>query len=344
MSLPSNQVTNFIVHKLIKEAHQRNARVDPRSTAMDVTPTVQRVVDHVHKLFADKIGKGYGRFEENEDEFPAIKYVRRYVSEGGPDFLEFSLELMDHLRARAEVEQLATGGYVLIAMIDNGATRFLLVAIVTETLGAAITAGMDVVDSVHLDMSHLRVAGRVDLSAWQSGADRYISFLKGRGDVADYFRRFLGCNDMLLALEESKKLVMGLERFADEQSLEPGHRDRFLESAHQYLEELSRSRTAVSLDELTNHLWPQAPDEFRRSLASDDLQLSDGFIPDRRATKALVKFEGKSRYWRLAFDRKAIRNGDLRYDEKTDTITLSNIPLELRSDLLHEISDEQAGV
>jgi nucleoid-associated protein len=189
-------------------------------------------------------------------------------------------------------------------------------------------------------MSQLRVAGRVDLTAWQNGAERYISFLKSRGDVAEYFQLFLGCSDLLIALEESKKLVIGLERLAEEMKLDSEKRDRLLAAAHQYLNELGKEKTPISLDAMTNHLWPEDPDAFRKILASEDLALSDGFVPDRRAIKALVKFEGKSKFWKLNFDRKAIRCGDLRYDKKTDTIVLSSIPEELRKELIDEEDDD----
>lgn len=344
MTITPNLITDFIVHKLVKEPHQRTAIVEPRTAPVAVSTTVQRLIDQVHKLYSERTGKGYGYFEENENEYPVQKYIRRHHVEARTSFFDFSLELMEHLRLRAQVEQLATGGYVLIAKINNGATEFLLVAIVTEVLGAAITDGMEVVDSVHLDMTHLRVAGRVDLTAWQSGAGRYISFLKSRGDVAAYFQLFLGCNDMLLALEESKKLVIGLERFADQQQLDSTQRDRLFDKAHQYLDELGRTKEIVSLDALTNHLWPHEPEAIRRVLAAEELGLSDGFVPDRRAIKGLVKFEGKSNFWKLSFDRKAMRCGDLRYDEENDTIVLSSIPEELREELINENRNEQTGV
>ncbi len=331
-----SQITGFIVHKLVKEAHQRTATVEPRMEPVAVSSTVQRLMDQLHTLYSERTGKGYGYFEANENEYPVQKYIRRHHVACETNFFDFSIELMEHLRLRAQVEQLATGGYVLIAKIKNGATEFLMIAIVTEVLGAAITEGMEVVDSVHLDMTHLRVAGRVDLTAWQSGAERYISFLKGRGDIAGYFQLFLGCDDMLLALEESKKLVIGLGRFAEVQQLDAENRDRLFDAAHQYLDELGRTKETVSLEALTNHLWPHEPEAFRRILAAEELGLSDGFVPDRRAIKGLVRFQGKSNYWKLSFDRKAMRCGDLRYDKENDTIVLSSIPPDLRDELISE--------
>ncbi|WP_286978894.1 nucleoid-associated protein [Pseudomonas sp.] len=332
------QITNCIVHKLIKEAHQRDANIDLRPTELLVNPSVQRLIDHLHKLYSERAGKGYGRFEENEDEYPAQRFIRQHVVEGESDFLVLSNRLMTHLQSRASVEQLATGGFVLIVKINNDDTDYLLVAMVTEVVGTAITEGLEIIDSVHLDMSQLRVAGRVDLTAWQGGADRYISFLKGRGDIANYFKLFLGCNDLILALEESRKLVAGLEQFATEQDLQPARRDEFLEQAHQYLIGLGKD-TPVSLEALSNHLWPDEPEILQTKLASEELGLSDGFVPDRRAIKGLVKFEGKSEHWKLTFDRRAMRSGHLRYNRDTDSIVLTHIPPQLRQELIEELDE-----
>ncbi|MEX5328066.1 nucleoid-associated protein [Pseudomonas paraeruginosa] len=331
-------ITNCIVHKLLKDANQREAQIDLRPAELPVNQSVQRLVEHLHKLYSERAGKGYGRFEDNDDEYPAQRFIRQHEVTKEIDFLEMSNRLMVHLQSRASVEQFATGGFVLIVRMTNDDNDYLLVAIVTEVVGTAITEGLDVVDSVHLDMSQLRVAGRVDITAWLAGADRYISFLKGRGDIANYFRLFLGCNDLVLALEESKKLVQGLEQFAVERELDAARRDEFLEQAHDYITSLGKG-VPVSLEALSNHLWPDEPAVLQTKLASDDLGLSDGFVPDRRAIKGLVKFEGKSDHWKLTFDRRAIRAGHLRYNPETDSIVLTHIPDGLREELLEEIEE-----
>ena len=140
------QITNCIVHKLIKEAHQREAGVELRPTELPVNPSVQRLIDHLHKLYSERAGKGYGRFEENEDEYPVQRFIRQHILETECDFLVLSNRLMTHLQSRASVEQLATGGFVLIAKISNEGTEYLLVAIVTEVVGTAITEGLEVID------------------------------------------------------------------------------------------------------------------------------------------------------------------------------------------------------
>ncbi len=335
-----NNIEKLVVHKLIKSQHGV-ASIELAEALINITPSAQRLIDHLHKLYAERPGKGYGKFEEDENNFPMRRFIREYFVDHSTDYYALSQVMMEHLQSRAGQEQLATGGYVLISHVNNGANDFLLVAIVTEVVGTAITEGLEIIDSVHLDMSNLRVAGRVDLTAWQGGADRYVSFLKGRGEVANYFKQFLGCNDVLVALQETQKLVRGLESFAVEQHLEPAERDQLFEQAYTYLEELGRSGSPVSLDALANRLWSDMPDDLKTALAAEELQLSDGFIPDRRAIKVLMKFKGTSTHWKLEFDRRGLRNGDIKYDSVNNTLILSSIPVALRKELLDELTEDE---
>jgi nucleoid-associated protein len=289
-------------------------------------------------MYSGNTGKAFGCFEANEDEFPAQRYIRQHVIHNEYDFIVLSEKLMERLVNQAGDELLATGGYVLFARISVGETHYVLIAIVTETVGTAITDGLDVIDSVHLDLSHLRVAGRIDLNAWQAGVERYISFLKGRGDIADYFKTFIGCNDVLKPLVETQKLVTALEAFATEQGMTVESRGAFLERAHQFIVQLPKN-SPLSLSSLANHSWPDEPEKLTATLSRDEFSLSDGFVPDRRAAKGLVNFEGKSQFWKLNFSRAAIKNGHVEYDAENQRIILKNIPDDLRQELLAETAE-----
>jgi len=339
MSSVHSNIVNLIVHKLLKDAHG-SASVELRpGGVVNVTPTAQRLIDQIHKLYSERTGKGYGNFDTDENNFPMPSYVRQHFIDGNINFLELSHLMMEHLQARANNEQLATGGYVLIAQVNNGATEFLFTAIVTEVIGTAINEGMEIVDSVHLDMSHLRVAGRINITAWQDEQERYISFLKGRGEIANYFKKFLGCNDLLIARRETQKLMEGLEQFTTNQHLNSTSRDSLFEHAYGYLNNLSQNNNPLSLDAFANNLWSNAPNALLIVLTEDSLELSDGFVPDKKVIKKLVKFKGIAVRWKLEFDRDALRFEDVRYNKDNNTLILSNVPEELRNDLLAELGD-----
>ena len=327
---------NLIIHKLCKDMHGP-ASIALRQEEMPITPITEGLVNQLCDLYTAKPGKGYGKFEEDESNYPLPRLLRQYVREQSLDFCTLTQHMMQHLLERVQEESLACGGYVLFARVrQSSASDFLLVAIITEALGTAINQGLDMVESLYLDLANLRAAGRIDLAAWQNEGGRYISFLKGRTDVAQYFKLFLGCNDVVAALKETQKLIKGIEQFAEAQHLEPEARSQLFEQAHRYLDDLGENDLPWSVDTVVNELCPDAPEALRATLTDEQLGLAGGCIPDRRAIRPLLRFKAAAPNWKLEFNRNSLRSGDVIYNRNNDTIVLYNIPDELKRELLAE--------
>lgn len=328
-------ITDLVVHRLIKDEHGP-AQIELRASVCPQSAAALALVERLCRIYRDRPGKGYGRFEQDEATFPMESHVRRHVLERTIDFITLTQSMMQHLQQRADEAQLTEGGYVLIARIQEGATDSLWVAMLTETVGTAIDDRLDVTERIHLDFSNLRVAGRIDLTGWQRGDERYISFLKGRADVAEYFKQFLGCSDVVIALKETQKLVQTLGHFAETQRLEPPQRDELMERAHLYLDELGECGAPLSLDTVARELWPEEPARLDQAFAEAAATIANGFVPDRRALRPLVRFKASAEQWKLEFDRSSLRSGAVSYDKASDTLVLSNLPDYLKRMLLEE--------
>lgn len=335
MTQNQHTITDLVVHKLNKDEHGP-ASVELRAATCAGTEAGVSLVERLCRLYRERPGKGYGKFEADEERFPMEAYLRRYVVEQSMDFITLTQLMMGQLQHRADEAQLTAGGFVLIARILEGQTDCLWVALLTETIGTAIDPQLDIADCVHLDLANLKVAGRIDISGWQRGDERYISFLKGRADVAEYFKQFLGCCDVVIALKETQKLVQTLNHFAESQKLEAPVRDELMERAHLYLDELGESGAPLSLDSVARELWPSAPERLDQALSDDVAKLANGFVPDRRALRPLVRFKASAEQWKLEFDRSSLRSGAVSYDKATDTLVLSNLPDYLKRMLLEE--------
>ncbi|MCA8711833.1 nucleoid-associated protein, partial [Escherichia coli] len=198
----------------------------------------------------------------------------------------------------------------------------------------------EIQESEYLDIAKLRVAGRIDLTGRQNGKERYISFLKGQNSVAGYFKKFLGCNDILIAKQETTKLRNALLEFATERGFEPEAREEFLNKAHEKLKNLNRSGEAFDTQVFANEIWPTAPELLVEKLTNDDLEFSDGFVPDGNVIRGLVSFKGKSKHWSLKFERAALHDGSVLYDSENDKLILTEIPDTLRSEILSELGEE----
>lgn len=339
-----NTVDAVVIHKLVKERHGK-ASVVTRSALLPITEPVQKLVHDIHELYADKTGKGYGRFDADETNYPSAKILRETFLQNAKLFLTATQELMNVLAAKAGQAPLATGGYVLMAQVSNAATKhsWFIAAILTNIHGSAIKDdSLDVVDSVHVDLHNLRVAGRVSLADWQRNDPkvRYIGFLKQRGEVSDYFKLFLGCNELIAATEETKKLVNVLKDFSKSSGLDRAGQENLLKAAYDYCSSCHKSDEPLSLEALTNAVCPTDPKKLQKALTAADVQINDGFVPDGRVIKAFVKIKARTKYWSVELDRQALVSGQVKYDPKKRTLTLSELPPELETELSSELNDD----
>lgn len=335
MSETSHAISALVVHRLIRES-EGPSRVELRPAVNPVDEPAARLMERLCRHFAERPGKGYGWFEKDEGSFPMPRLMRAHAIDGSMDFETLSKEMLTQLQKCVDEDKVEDGGYVLIARATVFGADCLYVALLQETLGTVIGGDLSIHDSPHLDFAGLQVAGRIDISAWQAGAERYIGFLKGRGDVAGWFKRFLGCTDVVIALKETKKLVETLGHFAETQQLAPAEKDELLERAHLVLEEMGESGAPLDLVAVASQIFPSAPEKLSDTLKDEALDLASGFVPDKRALKPLIRFRASAQDWKLEFERSGLRSGSVQYDKASNTLVLTNVPDALKQLLLEE--------
>lgn len=335
-----NNVEAAVIHKLVKERHGKAAIVT-RDAPLELTASVIKLVTDVHELYSDKPGKGFGRFEADEVNYPAAAILRDYVCHGKTSFIDASKLLMGVLATKASPVALATGGFVLLAHMSNAAgARWFVVAIVTNVRGSAVNeATLDVVDTVHVDMQNLRVAGRVNIGDWLEGdpETRYVGFLKQKGGVSDYFKLFLGCSELIASVEETKKLVSELKRFAFESITAANEQEAFLQRAHDFCTGCLKDGQPLSLDTLCNAVHPVEPQALQRALAKAQVPINDGFVPDGRVLRTFVRIKAKTAFWSIDIDRHALVSGQVKYDRDKKSLTLFDLPESLEAELRREL-------
>ena len=300
-------IKHIIYHILNKEA-QGSPSIDPSPTEIVPTNVHLNFLNKLVEAYSGKAGKGFGKFDADEDSYPMPRIVREYLE--NQDFYSATKRMMNTLFDRIQKQLLATGGKVFIIHFEENRSEYLLIAMLSEKTAFSTTDWQSEEEEV-LALEHLKYAGRINLTAWQAGEQRYISFLKGQGDIAQYFKSFLGCNDVLIAQQETKKLIEQLEEFATEQELDIEQKTAFFERSQEYLYEISNNEEPFSAETFANRVWSENPQELKDKLADAENGIADGFIPDKRSIKKLSTFTGKTKHWRLSFDRTAVSSGDI---------------------------------
>ncbi|MBB5276912.1 nucleoid-associated protein [Rhizobium rosettiformans] len=326
-----DSVVNVAIHNL--EKHGSDFDVVLGKNQLTISKTVIRVVNELHKMYASRASKAHGKFSDDTVNFPAQTFISNFVQSDFQGFEALTKGLMTVLLAQARRKSGATGGHVLFAHFEKDKQLYLLVAIINDRLGALLNEDMDISDVRHLDLDGFRFAGRVNISAWTSGADRYIGFLKGKGDVAEYFKEFLGCDTTVQDRVDTTALINVLRDFAEQRKDLVTDKDAFLQRAFDICQRHIRENAPLDFESFANEMLPDDPSKLSGALGDPDVALGDGFVPDKRALNALVKFRVKTDLWSMEFDRRAIAQGKIVYDPHKKTITIKELPQDLIQEL-----------
>ena len=329
-----NSIFNVAIHHLqrLGDVYQ----VKPGNSSISVSSTAGRLIDEIHKLYARRASKAYGKFSSDTVNYPTSTNLKNYLR-GQTNFETLTMALMTTLQKQAQAKVASTGGHVFFAHFEREGTQYFLVAIVTDKLSAALTATQDLEDVTHLDVEGFRFAGRISVTGWTNNEERFIGFLKGRGTVSDYFKEFLGCDTTIQSRIETTSFVGALKIFADKQKFDANRREEFMDRALEICDRDARAQKPMDFSALANELHPEDPAALVDVLADPDLSLNDGFVADRRALKGLVNFKKKTPNWSVEFERRALHSGKVRYNAEENTIVLLDVPEDLRRELSEEL-------
>lgn len=317
-------IIRHITYHILHKEQSGEAELELNPSQLTPSEAHHNFLETLTKAYRVRAGKGFGSFDSDEDNFSMPKFLNDYL--GDDDFQRLTVRMMNTLLVKIQSQPFATGGKVFIAHYENQDSNYLLIAILADRVGFS-AQNWEMLESEMLDIEHLKYAGRVDLTAWQANETRYISFLKGQGDISVYFKEFLSCNDALVAREETKKLVVLLEEFTREQGYELEQKTTFFNDVKSYLTDISNNGGSFNTEEFTNRVYPSDPQLLQEKLSNVETGVQDGFTPDKTALKRLITFVGKTKNWRLSFDRTAISEGQISTD--SGKIIVNNPTLEL---------------
>lgn len=333
------QVLNAVVHNLVR-LEGGAFDIEHAGGELEITATVSKVVGRLISEYSRRTGKAHGRFEADEINFPVQQHVRHFYKANATNFMELTAAMMATLRVKA-TKTAAGSGHVVFAKVRDAGADQLLVAIVNEEWGAALGQDMGFAEAEILDLKGFRFAGRIDLTDWAKGGDKYLSFLKGRSnDVSAYFKAFLGCDSSITDAGETRTLKVALEAFALESGLDEKKRADFFNKAYDICNQLAKAGDPIHLETFANEMWPANPPALLNVMSRPELKLTDGFVPDKRVLKAFVQFAGKTKSWEVKFARDAILNKEVLFNDD-ESLTLHNVPAELKDRLRKELKDEE---
>ncbi len=306
------EIRNAVAHRIEKERNSRGATVHLAEAEVEKDQALQALLQQVLTSYNDRCSRHTGSFEVDEENYRLSVGVRAFL-DGSSDFLSFTVTAMERLRVKISDITFATGGYVLFVRYIHSDREMLLIAKLSQEVGAFFSRELDhVVQSEYLNLDRLQVAARLDINVWQGGGERYLTFVLkiDQGHPADYFKEFIGCRIDQDSKVESNKVVLVVKGFVtklvEDGDIVQENAPDIQRRAYDYALELRKSpdSTGLSFEGLANAVWPDEPEKFLGYLNGHNEQPSAGFMPDRTVFKKLssINYRSKELSVKMTYD------------------------------------------
>lgn len=331
------EVLSAIIHRVDKQSASTEVHLHLAEADLAIDETVTRVATEVRGLY--KRGVVYGVFQPDEETYRFQPLLRECMDQDWADFLPFTQQAMRLLKARMEEKPASAGGYVMFIRYVEQDTDYIFVLMMNDKVGAAVTDRLTLKDSIHLDLGKLYVAARVNLSRWrldqrenEPGQHKYVSFIRGRRIVSDYFTAFIGCSEITKPAKATGLVIDILHNYAREKNLSAEEKDRHRRIADDYLRACLEEEREASLEQLSVQLNEEAPEDFLEFATAEEYGMGAFFPVDRSTLARLrgVRYDSQQLKIRMseAYVRGHVTVGD------NGSITLNQAPEELMEEVL----------
>ncbi|MBF0402261.1 MAG: nucleoid-associated protein [Magnetococcales bacterium] len=319
-------IRHVIIHKIDKLQHSASTlRLNDVKLEPDIH--VGKLVEQLLDIYQHGTGKSSGTFQQDELNYPFAGVLRQFLDDD-TQFVMFTHHSMRRLKQTIDSQNFATGGYVLFVDYEDLVERQMLVVMLNEKVSFAIDDGLRVKEGLVLNLDQLHMAARIRVTRWLAGQEkRYLSFVKGRGggDIAKYFREFLGCTDFSSSQEQTKALVQAVKDYGKEKGYTAEENRILRQKVYTYCEEQRTENRKIYLEDLSRRLNEDNPNDFLRFANNETRQLDSEFEPHREVLRGLKLVRLVTLDWRISFESSLLGNR-IKYDERAQTLTISDIP------------------
>ena len=288
-----------------------------------------------NESYNSNAGKGWGFFHAESGAFPLSGWLGKYLA-GVGDFLKFSTTAVEHLVKLMEESNLTTGGHALFCHYQQGMTDYLVIALMQETEAVIMTDGLTLMPIRRLDLDHIHLAARINLSEWKSNpkSRQYISYLKGKQGrrINEYFRDFIGCQEGIDGPGETRTLLKAFSDFVENEDLPEESAREKTQTLVSYSMSQAKLGEPITLDELSGLIDEDRPKNFYDFIKAKDYGLSDTLPPDKKTLNKFRRFTGRADGLSISFESHLL-GSKIEFDQAGGTLMLRGLPTQLTDQL-----------
>ncbi|XKU40547.1 nucleoid-associated protein YejK [Pseudomonas [fluorescens] ATCC 17400] len=328
-------VLHSAIHKIDKKPDGSPAVLFLGASEQVESQARDDLMHQFNESYNSTAGKGWGFFHAESGAFPLSGWLGKYLA-GVGDFLKFSTIAVEHLVKLMEESNLTTGGHALFCHYQQGLTEYLIIALVQETEAVTMTEELSLLTIKRLDLDHIRLACRINISEWQNNpqSKQYISYIKGKQGrrINEYFRDFIGCQEGIDGPSETRTLLKAFSDFVESEDLPEESAREKTHTLVSYSMAQAKLGEPITLGELSGLIDEDQPKNFYDFIKAKDYGLSETLPPDKKTLNKFRRFTGRAEGMSISFEAHPLGN-KIEFDEEGGTLTLRNLPAPLTNQL-----------
>lgn len=327
-------VTNIVVHKVNKMGGQKNTSLKLAAKELIIGKQEIYFVADIRASFQKKSKPTYGIFEDYNPFNGFHQQLTQYIG-GETDFLSFTQRSLQYYENLINKSAPATGAFMVFAdfVLKDNKDRYILIFSINNDNGYNLSEDLTIQQILNLDLSKLDVAALINISKWQKysvgheeGVRTYLSFIKGKKNLSDYFLDFIGCADKSTNEDSSRQLVTALNRFLEEKGLSSEESKYKKKVVFDYCQSCMKEKREVLLDQISYLLDEEDPNAFAQFASSEEYGVGEIIKPDSSILRSLHFIEYRSEDLTLVFSNSLMSKKKIIYNANNKTLTIKELP------------------
>lgn len=335
-------IKRLIAHKIVKEAKQTTKceLIKRESLINSDTDAANHLFASTKKTLRNRGAVGtFSRKADGENESPFEDFTKEYIENAtDKSFHDYSIKSANSLKTNLQKVVAATGGYlVFIHCLIGGDSETLgkeniIVALVSEHEMPVFDEALNLVENQILDLEKLKHCVRIRIEHLEDNTDQVVTFLTGRGsgEVALYFKSFIGCENTTSSKQTAKKLKDRLSDWATAENLTPEQRSSMFKNVYGLWEEKDGYKKGLAMTTLAHCICEDSQvDSFVEFMTAESGGLAGDIGPIKKADmNGFKQFRYKSKDFIFQVDADEWMN-NVHYEESSDMITIKAPPKDL---------------
>lgn len=333
-------LTNIVIHKINKSAGDKTTTLKLAEKEIPVGKPEIKFIADVRESFNKRSVPTHGVFEDGEEYNGFLKSINDYKN-GNVDFMQFSTDSMLYYKRVIGASAPATGGFMIFAdfTITDNNNRYILVLSIDNKQGYNLSeVALAIQEIKNLELNKMDLASIINLTRWELSADpaneikTYLTFIRGKKKISDYFQIFIGCADKTTATQSSNLLLNTINKYIIEKNIEVREAKEIKIKILDYCQECNRKKKEILLSHISFLFDETNINDFTTYATDERFGNSEVIKYDSKTLRTLKYIDFQSEDFTIKFNKNLIGRS-IKINKDKSSITISNLPNELKSQL-----------